>query len=232
VKPARHGSPGPSLRARALRLLSQREHSRAELQSKLLRQVQASARRRAAEVAHGRRGVCPAGAADGAHPVGWVDAADAAGLAASVDTADGADEAHDTAALRQQLAALLDELQGHGLLSDERAAASLLAVRAPRHGERRLQRDLQAKGLAPELVAQTLAQARETELPRALALWQRRYGQVAADDTSHARQVRFLAGRGFSMDTITRVLRQARAAAREGVDAALERERQTDADAS
>ncbi|MGL6203478.1 MAG: regulatory protein RecX, partial [Giesbergeria sp.] len=46
-----------------------------------------------------------------------------------------------------QLDALLDVLQAQGLLSDERAAASLVHRRAARLGTQRLRQELQAKGL-------------------------------------------------------------------------------------
>jgi regulatory protein len=105
-----------------------------------------------------------------------------------------------------QIEAVLDELAAHGLLSDERAAASVLASQAPRGGERRLKQLLQQRGLAPELVSRTLAQARPGELDRARALWQRRFGMPAGDAAERARQSRFLAGRGFSGDIIRRVV--------------------------
>ena len=47
---------------------------------------------------------------------------------------------------------------------------------------------------------------RASELERARALWQRRFGQVAADAASRAKQMRFLAGRGFSGDVIRKVI--------------------------
>jgi regulatory protein len=106
--------------------------------------------------------------------------------------------------------AALDELMAHGLLSDERAAASVLISQAPRSGQRRLKQILQTKGLDPELVASTLAQAQGTEPERALALWQRRFGTVAADAAERARQARFLQGRGFGFDVISQVLRRSR----------------------
>jgi len=109
--------------------------------------------------------------------------------------------------------AALDELAAHGLLSDERAAASVLLSQAPRSGERKLKQTLQAKGLAPELVARTLAQARGSEFERAQALWQRRFGSVPADPAERARQMRFLQARGFGFELVVQVLRTAGAAA-------------------
>ena len=105
-----------------------------------------------------------------------------------------------------QIAAALDELVARGLLSEVRVAESVLASHAPRYGARRLKQTLQAKGLEPALVAATVQQARSTELERARDLWRRRFGAPAADAAGRARQMRFLAGRGFDGDVIRRVV--------------------------
>jgi regulatory protein len=47
---------------------------------------------------------------------------------------------------------------------------------------------------------------RDGELQRATQLWQRRFGRPAADEKERARQMRFLAGRGFAGEVIRRVL--------------------------
>lgn len=111
------------------------------------------------------------------------------------------------ASAAQQLAAVLDELEAKGLLSEARVAEQVLAGRGQRYGVRRLKQTLQAKGLAPELIASTLQQAGATELQRAQEVWRRRFGQAAPDAAERARQMRFLAGRGFEGDVIRRVVR-------------------------
>ncbi len=131
------------------------------------------------------------------------DAQDASGD----DHAPGGTRAASRAAGNEQIEAALDDLAAQGLLSDARAAASVLHSQAARSGERRLRQALQAKGLAADLVADTLAQARGSEYERALALWQRRFGQAAQEGAERARQARYLQGRGFSHDVIYRVLR-------------------------
>jgi regulatory protein len=143
-----------SVKGRALRYLAQREHSRLELEQKLVRRVQ--------------------------------------------DTPE--------ASAAVQIARALDELSADGLISAERVAESVLTSRAPRFGVHRLRQTLQAKGLDPELVAATLHTARATELQRARDLWQRRYGTPAADAADRARQMRFLAGRGFEGAVIRAVV--------------------------
>jgi len=162
--------PEVSLKARALRHLARREHSRAELERKLGAQL---ARESARELARG-----------GGPPE--------------------AEEAH------RQINRTLDELAARGLLSDERTAEAMLAGPGQRLGSRRLKHALLAKGLAPELVADTVKQSRATELERARELWRRRFGGVPAEDAAgRARQMRFLAGRGFDAEVIRHLLRGA-----------------------
>jgi regulatory protein len=103
----------------------------------------------------------------------------------------------------------LDELAAAGLLSDERAAESVLSAQGRRFGSRRLKQVMQDKGLAPELVSATLQRSRSTELERAQEVWRRRFGVAPADAAERARQMRFMAGRGFDGDVIHRVIKAA-----------------------
>jgi len=110
------------------------------------------------------------------------------------------------ASARAQIATALDDLAAKGLLSDARTAEAVFTAQGRRFGARRLKQTLQAKGLAPELVAQTLQQAKATELDRAREVWRRRFGAPAEDAAARARQMRFLAGRGFDGEVIRRVV--------------------------
>jgi len=155
--------PAPSLKARALQWLAQREHSRVELRRKLLRHARLR---------------------DAAR-----DAAVRAEAAAEVD-------------------ALLDWLQAERHLSDARFVESRVNARSARYGNRRIQQELKQHGTALDEAGQ--AQLKASEMLRARTLWQRRFGHVAStpgDATARARQMRFLAARGFSSDVIHRVLR-------------------------
>ncbi|MEF8710607.1 MAG: recombination regulator RecX [Candidatus Accumulibacter propinquus] len=109
----------------------------------------------------------------------------------------------------EQLDALLDELTSRHLLSDARYAETRVKSRGIRLGDARLAYELRSRGVADELVSASLA-AGEDELTRARRVWQKRFGSNphGADDiTERARQMRFLAARGFSAETIRRVLR-------------------------
>ena len=115
----------------------------------------------------------------------------------------------DGASAQAQIALALDQLAAAGLLSDARAASSVLGSQGRKFGVRRLKLVLQSKGLDAELVRATLQQARGTEFERALEVWRRRFGVPPADAAERARQMRFLAGRGFDGDVIRRVVQGA-----------------------
>lgn len=110
------------------------------------------------------------------------------------------------ASAQAQITAALDELAAKGLLSEARAAEAVLLGPGQRYGSHRLKQALQAKGLDPALVASTLQQSRATELDRAREVWRRRFGRPPTDAAECARQMRFLAGRGFPGEVIRRVI--------------------------
>jgi regulatory protein len=105
-----------------------------------------------------------------------------------------------------QLKATLDELQARGFIDEQRVLDSLVYRRAPRLGAARIRQELQAKGLDAELVSQTVAGLRATEVQRARDVWQRKFDAPPADAAERGKQTRFLAARGFDGEVIRRVL--------------------------
>jgi regulatory protein len=136
-----------------------------------------------------------------------------AGEAAADDLGDTGGEA-DAKLAAAAVDALLDRLQARGLLSDERFVQSRVRVRGGAAGLRRIEAELARHAL--QLPADARQQLQASELQRAVALWQRRFGGVAADPAQKARQMRFLAGRGFAVDVIYRAAAELQARAREG----------------
>ena len=106
----------------------------------------------------------------------------------------------------EELALALDQLQARGLVDDTRVAETLVNRRAGKLGGMRMRQELQAKGLSPEVVADTMANLKESELARAQAIWLKKFGQVAKDSANRNRQARFLATRGFSSDVVRQVV--------------------------
>ena len=144
-------TPPISLKGRALRLLSGREYSRAELERKL----------------------------------------------ATHEEEPGA------------LAKALDELQAKDFINEQRVIDSVVHRRSSKLGTQRIRQELQAKGLAPEAVAEAVSALRTTELNRARAVWRKKFGNLpldAVDAAQRAKQMRFLATRGFGGDAIRKVV--------------------------
>lgn len=142
-------SPEAALRARALRLLARREHSRAELRRKLEPHVE-----------------------------------------------EGVD-----------LDALLDDFTKRGWLSEERFVEQTVRAKARRFGPMKIAHLLRGKGIGEEGIAAALAQARAGEPEAMEAAWRARFGRLPEDAAEKARQVRFLQGRGFALESILKLLR-------------------------
>ena len=107
------------------------------------------------------------------------------------------------------LPAILDELEKRGFISEQRVVASVIYSKASRFGTARLVQELRSKGLDDEAVREAGEQLRDTELQRATHLWRKRFGAPPADLKEKARQLRFMASRGFSSAVASRVLREA-----------------------
>lgn len=149
--------PALSLKGRALRLLSGREHSRAELERKLAPHAQEPG----------------------------------------------------------ELQRALDELQSKGFIDAQRVVDSVVHRRAPRLGASRIRHELQQKGLEPALIQEALSRLQASELERARAVWRKKFGAASAGGAElssfpspqeRARQMRFLAARGFGGESIRRVV--------------------------
>jgi len=106
---------------------------------------------------------------------------------------------------QDDLVQALERLQARGLLSDRRMAEALVRARATRYGRLRIAQELDRRGVDRQTIAATLPPA-DDEDALAMALWQRKFGRAPASMQERARQIRFLAARGFSAATIGRVL--------------------------
>jgi regulatory protein len=105
-----------------------------------------------------------------------------------------------------QLAQVLDKLQAKDFINEGRVVESVLHRRGAKMGALRIKQELLAKGLEPQAVADAVSQLRATELERARDIWRKKFGAPPADATERAKQLRFLASRGFGGDTIHRVV--------------------------
>jgi regulatory protein len=108
-----------------------------------------------------------------------------------------------------EVPALLDDFERRGWLSEERVVEQVVAARRRRFGAGRISFELRGKGISQPAIAVACEQLKESELDAARAVWQRKFGKRADSATGRARQIRFLQGRGFALETVLRVIKVA-----------------------
>jgi regulatory protein len=108
-----------------------------------------------------------------------------------------------------QLAAVLDELEAKDFISPTRVIESVINRRQANMGASRIKGELQRKGLDVGMVAEAMDGLKATELERAREVWRKKFDSKTDAGTSpadRAKQMRFLAARGFGADAIRRVV--------------------------
>lgn len=146
---------GPSLKARAISLLSRRDQSRFELHRKLAQYT----------------------------------------------------ESEDSAAARAEIDAVVQALELEGFFSETRFAESFARRRGERYGTARVKQELQVHKIDSELMISTITKLKDSEFERGHEVWSRRFDGLTQDAAARAKQQRFLAGRGFSMAVIARIMK-------------------------
>lgn len=118
---------------------------------------------------------------------------------------------------------ILDELEKDGYINDERFADTALHLWENKYGCVRIIAQLKNKGVSQKLRDRVREKLEPTEVERAKRLWEEKFGQLDKISSSfsnndknefsltklknYGKQVRFLTGRGFSMEVIRSVLR-------------------------
>ena len=224
----RKARPRLSLKMQAIGFLSRREHSRQELRAKLLDALRKRTREDAVLATASQKAAQALAEALSEQPSNGIDDAFAPQVA-SASAATAATAARAARAARAEPAGsrspsadvpsddelectdpeaavdrLLDWLAANNYLSEARFVESRVNARSRKQGALRIKLELSRHGLTLE--PEQAASLRETEFARAQALWQRKFGAVAADARLRAKQARFLAARGFTADIVRRVV--------------------------
>ena len=108
---------------------------------------------------------------------------------------------------REELARVLDELEANNWLSDRRFAESYVADHRRREGAVKLAHALRQRGIADEVISEVLAalntsHSDDSEVARARTIWCKKFALPPSSQQERAKQMRFLQGRGFSIETI------------------------------
>jgi regulatory protein len=104
-----------------------------------------------------------------------------------------------------ELDALLADFAERGWQSDSRFAEQFANVRTQKYGARRVAQEIRMKGV-DDVTIRELVQSGDNELATARAQWQKKFGSKPSTPQEKARQMRFLAARGFSGSVIRLVL--------------------------
>jgi regulatory protein len=107
-----------------------------------------------------------------------------------------------------ELASLLDELCRRGWLSERRVVEQIIHARREKFGSRRIRQELLDKGVAEELVAESLPQLKDGDIEAARAVWRKKFGKLPRNAAERARQVRFMQGRGFTLETVLHTIKR------------------------
>ncbi len=102
--------------------------------------------------------------------------------------------------------ALLDELEKDGWLSDARYVDQILNARLGRYGREHILHELRSKGISEDLISSAIPRIMESENDALKSVWEKKFGALPHDRKELGKQVRFLQGRGFSLEEILRLI--------------------------
>ena len=106
----------------------------------------------------------------------------------------------------EQLGQVLDDLAAKDFISEARVVESVINRRSAKFGAARVRHELMGKGLDADVVLEAMEGLKTTEVDRAREIWRRKFDGPALDAAGRAKQMRFMAARGFSGDTIRKVV--------------------------
>lgn len=110
---------------------------------------------------------------------------------------------------REEIDVLLDDFETRNWLSDQRFAESYVADHRARAGSIKLAYDLRQRGVNDAVIEAVLSEHHDSELDRARAVWEKKFGTPPANPAEKARQIRFMQSRGFTSETIRQTLSNA-----------------------
>ncbi|AOY91679.1 recombination regulator RecX [Cupriavidus sp. USMAA2-4] len=106
----------------------------------------------------------------------------------------------------EEVEQLLDALERENWLSNVRFVDSLVHRRAARYGAARVMQEAKTHQLGGEQLQALKERLADTELARARAVWQKRFGVAPESPEARAKQIRFMMARGFSRSVIGKVI--------------------------
>jgi regulatory protein len=97
--------------------------------------------------------------------------------------------------------------QAQGFLNETRYVEGVARRLSVKYGASRVASTLRGKGVTEDAIADALPDLKVSELEQARLLWARKFGSPGQNAADKAKQMRYLQSRGFSFDTIKKVVR-------------------------
>lgn len=106
----------------------------------------------------------------------------------------------------QELETVLDALEQKGFLSAQRVVEQTAHLRRARYGSQRIIHELKTKGIDAHLIDEIVPTLQATENETASTVWRKKFGRLPATREEYAKQMRFMVSRGFSVETVRKIL--------------------------
>jgi len=106
----------------------------------------------------------------------------------------------------QALEIVLDALEQKGFLSAQRVVEQTAHLRRARYGSQRIIHELKTRGIDAHLIDEIVPTLQATENETASTVWQKKFGRLPATREEYAKQMRFMMSRGFSVETVRKIL--------------------------
>jgi len=107
----------------------------------------------------------------------------------------------------EELDEVIKKLIDKGFLSNQRFTESFIASKSKKFGMRKISQVLQQHQLDSEILKTEIEKLRESEPQRCYEIWEKKFGQVTKEPNELAKQIRFLASRGFSHEIIMGIVK-------------------------
>ena len=102
---------------------------------------------------------------------------------------------------------IISKLREQNLQSDQRFCESYINSKKNKFGAQKIVFELTQKGVSEDLVATFIGELVRSEYDLALQVWNKKYSHVTQDINEKAKQIRFLQSRGFSFETIKKIIK-------------------------
>ena len=108
---------------------------------------------------------------------------------------------------KQECEFIISKLREQNLQSAHRFCESYINSKKNKFGAQKIVFELTQKGVSEDLVATFIGELVRSEYDLALQVWNKKYSHVAQDINEKAKQIRFMQSRGFSFETIKKIIK-------------------------